>query len=882
MTHPGSIEPDPTGERTPLDGGELQGNSEGKIEPTTLTDPTSPAATPATSTTGEQPDGPRQRRPGVRRTRQPIDWSLGLMWLPREQRNFLAIATTVGALFLAMNLIFLAADPMPHARVFTVIVLVTAFSLIFGRGIEVNRGSERMPQNFWEYPTILGLALAPSAPYVVITAIVTVYGAATVIAALMERRDYYKYPAYFAFGVIAATIGGYIAVIWAPWTFLVGFCVATVIFDALFLVNDITRTGKPAEAWALWVDGWLRRMSLPFVIALAVTAIIIAFGPSKTVIALGPALLLLGFWAWKWRTRLSEQQNSWAKFESLPSTLSGLDVVPHVISELLRAGLDIFGCDRIDIVIEDAPSITEWSRDLGEGSQVRATPVQRLPTPLDPVPRHALRVPLVASDNTLGYLTIYWPEIIDATQSPQAGFARVFGHYAASSIANARHNSRISLQAAEKAREAQVDPLTGLGNRGRLYEVGPGVLDDSRGLITHTALLLLDVDGFKDINDSLGHAAGDAVIVEIGKRIKAVTRREDYAIRLGGDEFAVLTTDMARGADATKVARKIANALAEPIDVLGIALSVEFSIGIAIYNDTETIDDLLKHADIAMYEAKNQGKGRSVVYSPEMDQNNTETLALATDLRTALTETDQLVLHYQPQVSLASGKVVGLEALIRWQHPERGLLSPNEFVPLAEQSGLVRQFTLYVIDRALRDRKAMRATFPNATVSVNLSRRNLLDQGLAADISRALRVSDVAPEELVLEVTETAAAHEQHSVDQVLHDLRDLGCALAMDDFGSGYATFESLHNERFPISEIKIDRTFIKSLDTSARDKTLAEAMVSIARALGCRVVAEGVENEAVMDALRDMGCDAAQGFHILRPAPLADVLAWGAAREG
>ena len=841
----------------------------------------------ATTLSGPSPTGPhpgggsrpdrRRARTGVRPAASRPAYGLGLMGLPRRQRTFIVVMTVLGLFLYAVNIVFLNADPAPHSQIFFLVAVIIGACVLFSGGIEVKRGTERLPYRFWEYPAIVGLALAPDAPYLVVTALLTSHLALMTYQVITATTDRWKYPAFFGFSGVALTVGAYVGVLAPPWTFVVGCVLGGLIFDFFFFLNDYTVLG-PTRAWAYYRDGLGRRIALSVTLATAVTLVILVFGTSRGMIMAAPATILLGYWAMKWRQGLAEQQAAWAQFENLPDTMVGLDDVPTVISETLRKALEIFDCTSVQIAVHDELSITAWQRDRGDGS-IRADPLTRLPDPNENLGKYATRVPLQASGQTIGYLTMHWPPSRDI----RPGLVRVFTHYVASAIANARHNSAISLQAAEKAREATIDPLTRLGNRARLYEVGPGILEDSRGLITHTALLLLDLDGFKAINDTLGHAAGDAVIEEIGQRITAVTRREDLAIRLGGDEFAILVTDLASAADAKRIADKITKELEAPVTVDGLGLSVEFSIGIAIYQDeADTIDELLKRADIAMYEAKARGKGQSVIYEPSMFQEKAETLLLATDLRRALTENDELVLHYQPQVDLATGRVIGVEALVRWQHPTQGLLAPDVFVPLAEHSGTIRQFTLYVVQRALRDRLLMRQVLPDATVSVNLSRRNLLDRGLATDIQRALDIRGVEPAELVLEVTETASPYDQHATEQVLAELRGLGCHLAMDDFGSGYATFESIHGDRVPISEIKIDRAFVRDLDTSRRDRELVAAMIRIAKALDCRVVAEGVETATVLDILRDMGCDAAQGYHLMRPSPLFEVLEWARTQPG
>jgi diguanylate cyclase (GGDEF)-like protein len=441
---------------------------------------------------------------------------------------------------------------------------------------------------------------------------------------------------------------------------------------------------------------------------------------------------------------------------------------------------------------------------------------------------------------------------------------RTFAHAVATTVLNAALYDDVRAEAARQAHEASHDPLTGLANRSLLQERTRAALAEQHNLTT--ALLLLDLDHFKEINDTLGHAAGDFLLQRVADRLRSLSRPGDLVARLGGDEFAVLLTGLESSAAAEPGAEAVLRLLAEPVEYEGLRLSVEGSVGVACYPaDAPDADELLRRADVAMYQAKSD-RGSWVRYDIERDSSSVHRLALVAELRTAM-ENDEVVVHYQPQADLRTGQIVGIEALARWQHPQRGLLMPAEFVGVAEQSGLVRPFTMRVLDLAVAECARWSAAGRPVTVAVNLAARSLLDRQLPHDVAAVLARHSMSPERLVLEITESTATSELEVVEEVLGRLRRLGVALSVDDFGTGYSSLAFL--QRTAVNELKVDRSFVCGMLTSDSDLALVRTTVQLAHSLGARAVAEGVEDPALAEALRDLGCDMGQGYWLSKPVP-------------
>jgi diguanylate cyclase (GGDEF)-like protein len=429
---------------------------------------------------------------------------------------------------------------------------------------------------------------------------------------------------------------------------------------------------------------------------------------------------------------------------------------------------------------------------------------------------------------------------------------------------------RLRRHAAERHHQAMHDSLTGLPNREWFRSRADAAMRRAeRGEVG--ALVLIDLDHFKDVNDTLGHHAGDALLQVVAERLSGSLRTDDTVARLGGDEFGLVLPGLSEPQQAVALLETIRAVLADEIVIESVSLSVEARFGIAMYPEHGTsTEQLLRRADAAMYEGK-RGAASIVVYDPNSGSRQRPGLIIQGELRQAL-DRDELVLHYQPQVDLATGLTDGVEALVRWQHPTRGLLSPVEFVPAAEESGLIEPLTDWVLRRALADQQQWVALGMNWRVSVNVSARNLSSPTFAERAMRLLARMGNDPGRLCLEVTETALSANPEATSATITTLSDAGIAISIDDFGTGYTGLWQLRT--IVVDEVKIDQAFVTDLITSGQDRSIVLAIIGLSHGLGCTVTAEGVETEAAAQWLQAAGCDAAQGYYFARPAPWSDLL--------
>jgi diguanylate cyclase (GGDEF)-like protein/PAS domain S-box-containing protein len=481
----------------------------------------------------------------------------------------------------------------------------------------------------------------------------------------------------------------------------------------------------------------------------------------------------------------------------------------------------------------------------------------------------------------------------------------VWGTVVLSCVSDCRDEGIIAVVqeiSARKALEADLlhrafhDSLTGLANRALLLDRFDNAILHSMRDPERIGVLFIDLDNFKSINDTQGHAAGDRVLQRVGLTLLNATRGCDTVARLGGDEFAVLLERVNQDEGPEVAAQRIVNALARPIEVQpGRTVTVSASIGIAMRTGAEERDDLLRNADVALYEAKTRARGRWVVYDPAMHSALVDKVSLEADLRAAIErcqlahrpglektgtypqfsespQKSQISIAYQPIVEMTSARLTGFEALVRWTHPERGNVGPSTFVPVAEESGLVIALGRWVMRTACHQASAWnrRSRHP-VTVTVNLSWRQLQDESLALDVEAALRESGLHPSNLILEMTESVIMHEPIAARARLHELKELGVRLAIDDFGTGYSSLS--HLQQFPVDILKIDRSFLHKMHQGANDAALVRTIIALAKLLSLRTIAEGVEDTEQQEQLRALGCDSAQGFLFGHPMTVQEV---------
>ena len=421
-------------------------------------------------------------------------------------------------------------------------------------------------------------------------------------------------------------------------------------------------------------------------------------------------------------------------------------------------------------------------------------------------------------------------------------------------------------EAIAKEHQALHDALTGLPNRELFRDRIEQSIRANRRSGEFAVVMLMDLDHFKEINDTLGHHHGDLLLEEVARRLQASLRDSDTVARLGGDEFGVLLPRVEKPADAHAVAQQLLVQLREPFVLEGMRLEIDASIGIALHpmhgDDVETLQ---QRADIAMYSAKQSGRGIAL-FEAELDRHSPRRLALAGGLRSAISE-GQIRLYYQPKADLSTGRIVGVEALARWDHPEFGIVGPTEFVPIAEQTGLITPLTSFVLDAALCQVAEWKASGLTLTVAVNLSARSFLDTQLAVEIPRLLNRWEVPAELLELEITESMLMAEPARAEATLARLSQIGLTLSVDDFGTGYSSLANL--KRLPVDVIKIDKSFVMEMAVDASDAAIVRSTIDLAHNLGLRVVAEGVESEDAWRHLHALGCDYAQGYYLARPLP-------------
>ena len=422
---------------------------------------------------------------------------------------------------------------------------------------------------------------------------------------------------------------------------------------------------------------------------------------------------------------------------------------------------------------------------------------------------------------------------------------------------------------------AHHDTLTQLPNRLLMMDRLELTLAAAKRHGKMVGVLFIDLDNFKTVNDSLGHHAGDELLKRVAGRIQTVLRGADVVSRLGGDEFLVVASDLASADDVVPVAEKLLAAISEPFSLEGQVLSVSPSIGISVFpRDGMDRDALIKNADAAMYLAKENGRSNYQFFTPSLNKRAFEALAMESGIRKAIKGV-QFAAHYQPEISIATGELTGIEALIRWEHPELGLLGPDRFISIAEHRGLIMPIAKWILEQACRQNKAWQdAGLPKVPVAVNLSRIQLKQEGLADDVARVLAKTGLEGRYLELELTENLLMEDERTVERVFAKLKNLGVRLVVDDFGAGYSSLSYL--KRYPIDKLKIDRSFVRDIPGDADDVAITGAMISLSKSLGMRVLAEGVENSAQVAFLRSRFCDEMQGYLISAPLAADHLEVW------
>ncbi len=480
--------------------------------------------------------------------------------------------------------------------------------------------------------------------------------------------------------------------------------------------------------------------------------------------------------------------------------------------------------------------------------------------------RSGLALPIaLVSGEVVGVIECFCDAIIEPTAAELALGVRV-GELLAQVFERVHHDERLR-------HEAYHDAVTGLPNRSLFKERLDFALSLARRSDLGIAVAMLDLDRFKEVNDTLGHEQGDRLLVEVGRRLAAALGESDTIARFGGDEFGLVLSRVRVAEDAAAVALRIAGSLRKPIHLDGVPIGVTASIGIALHPEHGgNASELIRRADIAMYEAK-RTQSRHALYARALDSHTSERLALAADLRAAIDAGD-LSVHYQPKVAVPGRELVGVEALVRWSHPVRGMLAPVEFIPLAERTGLMGALTSHVLRSSLAQAQRWLADGLEVGVAINVAPLSLLDRCFPDEVRRALQDSGVPARLLELEVTESSVLEDPRRARRTLDDLGAMGVSIALDDFGTGFSSLGQL--KELPVGTLKIDRSFVAGMSADARDAFIVRAAIRLGHDLGMAIVAEGVEDEATFALLSELGCDAIQGYLIHRPADAETLSAW------
>jgi diguanylate cyclase (GGDEF)-like protein len=575
----------------------------------------------------------------------------------------------------------------------------------------------------------------------------------------------------------------------------------------------------------------------------------------------------------------SEAVGFWSDPESVPVALvSSLDTVARANSVQVLDSLSLYSTDGEPLwTSAGAPSdAADLDMTRAQESEDRLAPVSQV-VRIDGRQVLQVTVPVVYGDRLAGVygfaqVNLPWEEteaLLWRSVITVAAVITIIALLAWLLLFRTMHRASSTLrsQAEENERLALHDALTGLPNRRLLQErLDRAIVTAERSGKT-LALMILDVDRFKEVNDTLGHDRGDALLKQVALRLSEVVRDADTVARLGGDEFAILAPDVGSLLDAERFAGRVHAAFDEAFQVGDLHLHVESSIGVALLPEhADNATELMQRADTAMYAAKSTHLG-ALLYRPGDGGNSSERLQLLSDLRNAL-GTKQLSIHYQPKIDLSTGQVIGTEALLRWNHPDRGNIPPNDFIPLAENTGLIQGLTRYVLEMVcsqMSEWDRVGTDFAHLPVAINLSARNLLEPNFDEFLEDILASHLIEPDRIELEVTESALIEDPVRSHQMMHKIAGLGVTLAVDDFGTGYTSMSQL--EQMPLSTLKIDRSFTARLADDPGGATLVKAMVDLAHEFGLEVVAEGVEDAEVTARLRELGCDIGQGYLWSRP---------------
>ncbi|SCF11777.1 diguanylate cyclase (GGDEF) domain-containing protein [Micromonospora chaiyaphumensis] len=715
-----------------------------------------------------------------------------------------------------------------------------------------------------ETAIVIGLAVAPPSWVILVTGIGVAFGSVTRLA-----------PIKMAFAIAKHTLvagGATVAILlmgdaWPPReplgiVLLLGvvYLVAALLDDVLAMPVIALASGTPiSRQFRVDLDLRVAGFAVRFVVA-ACTVLILRADP-RLLLAVPPLVLSLHL-AYSTRVRTRTEQQAWQRLARATDALNVVDL-DQVLTTAVTEAAELFSADEVEIELRDRGRTVR-----GNAGGIAYDGAASEPSTVN---GRVMPVALEGHDRAvdLGVLRLRFAGPVELSEREQYTL-RTFASALCTAVRNAQAYAELARIADEHAYAATHDALTGLSNRRHLLDEGTEQLTN-RHAEGVTALVLIDLNHFKEVNDTLGHGAGDRVLTQVADRLRGAARPDDLVARLGGDEFAVLLRGLPAPAVAAHRAEALLTALHEPLDLDGMRISVEASGGIAVAPASGGMPELLRRADVAMYQAKRAGQ-RIATYAPTRDTADLGRLTLGGELPRAVAD-HEFTVNFQPIVDLGSGEVIGAEALARWHHPTHGMIDPLRFIEAVERSGLLPAFAEAILDQALIAAGSWRDAGFDLPVSVNVSPRSLLDARFPGAVLARLRAHDLPPDRLVLELTETLTLSQLDVVDRVLSRLRDSGVRLALDDFGTGYSSLSLL--SRIPVHELKIDRSFVTAMESAAEAAAVIRSTLDLGRSLDLTVVAEGVESEPQRRALWELGCAAGQGHLFARPLPSGTLLA-------
>ncbi|ASW58104.1 bifunctional diguanylate cyclase/phosphodiesterase [Plantactinospora sp. KBS50] len=759
-----------------------------------------------------------------------------------------------------------ATNPFVSAHTWQTTAILTLL-VIFGMttAIRIRIRSTTQAIQWCDVAIIIGMAVAPPPTVVICTAV------GVTIAYLFRRRAFIK----SVFNVAKETVlagAAWMLLHTLGWTaqsartlpetlvpLIVAYCLLVVLDELVMLPVIALDTGTRVRQLFL-ADPGLRLFSAAARLLLIVGTVLILELDNGLLLAIPPVVVSLHL-AYAGRLRSREERQAWQR---LARTTDALNVVDPdlVLRTAVARSAELFSADEVEVELFSSGRLIRGDSD----SITYDGPTNGAPETADIV----IPAALTRHDDheAVGEVRLRFHGPVRLSEREHYTL-RTFASALCTAIRNADAYAELDRVAREQAHAATHDALTGLPNRRHLLDTGTELLrrQHADGVV---ALLLIDLNHFKEINDTLGHAAGDQVLTQVADRLRSAVRDEDLVARLGGDEFAVLFRGLPAPAVAAHRAEALFTSLHKPFDLDGMRISVEASGGIASAPNAGGMAELLRRADVAMYQAKRSGR-RITTYVPAQDTADLGRLVLGGDLPRAVAD-DEFTVTFQPIVELNTGEVMAAEALARWQHPVHGMMDPLRFIDAVERSGLLPAFTEAVLDQSLIAARSWREAGFELPVAVNVSPRSLLDARFPGAVLARLRAHDLPPDGLILELTETLALSQLEVVDQVLNQLRNEGVRLALDDFGTGYSSLSML--SRIPVHELKIDREFVMAMENSAEASAVIRSTVDLGRSLGLVVVAEGVESEPQRQALWELGCAAGQGHLFARPMAASRLL--------